>query len=112
MSTVPGLSCGQLLLRKDDEFRKDLERFMTSGQFQMTLILGTGDMIIREQPGGSKELAYVLRDKLLSLDLVQDCSGDLGESGFPGLIYMKRLKKDYTRKKLLPIVKETLNSEL
>lgn len=82
---------------------------MISGPFKMTILLGSGDMVILEQPGSSRKLSMALRDKLLSLDLVKDRSE---ESGYPDLMYLQRMKKEYTRKKLLPIVKETIQTEL
>lgn len=77
----------------------------------MAIALGTGDMILRERPGVASDMSKALSAKLVSLDLVRDCSDEINR-GEGDVVYLKRLKLEYTRKKLLPIVKDTINEEL
>eukprot|EP00095_Tigriopus_kingsejongensis_P008267 maker-scaffold240_size241964-snap-gene-1.20 protein:Tk08267 transcript:maker-scaffold240_size241964-snap-gene-1.20-mRNA-1 annotation:"hypothetical protein BRAFLDRAFT_239767" len=106
MSSLPGaMSCSKLM--KMANFRQELEEFHRTGEYSLSIALGAGDLMIYPK---HSEYSSMVRDKLLSKnpDIKMRVDSGQVQSTSPDIEYMRRSNVTYTRKKIMPLVKEAI----
>lgn len=85
------------------DFRKDLDEFQRKGNYALVIALGAGDLMIYPK---ETELCSQVREMLLSKN--PDIKIKVDKSKFPDVEYLRRSNVAYTRKKIMPLVKEAI----
>ncbi|TRY63048.1 hypothetical protein TCAL_12306, partial [Tigriopus californicus] len=102
LSSLPGaMSCSKFMDRLD--FRKDLDDFQRKGNYALIIALGAGDLMIYPK---ETDLCFKVREMLLSKN--PDIKIKVDQSKFSDVEYLRRSNVAYTRKKIMPLVKEAI----
>ena len=99
MSTVPGITANELMSKPN--FLPDLDRFLNAGLYRLVVILTSNEVLV--YPSEADEKASNLKSELQGRGIIAKILQD------KPVLVMEKVDLSWTRKKIMPIVKETLN---